>query len=163
MDMIFPLFAVGVALVTTLVLIANARSRPFWLRVAALACAAALMALGYTGFVEFLGRAKPVSHEWARRGVEEATVLASNLSEGKAIYLWLKFDDSDGPKAYVLPWSKRAAKELRNAERQAKAKGTRVRVKRPFERKPEMPDPQFHAEAQPAPPEKILAERTPPT
>ena len=163
MDMLFPMFAAGVALVTTLVLIAIARSRPFWRRVAALACAGALMTLVYTGFVELLGRAKPVSHEWARRGVEEATVLASNLREGEAIYLWLKFNDMDGPKAYVLPWSKRAAKELRGAERQAKAQGTQVRVKRPFGRELETPEPQFHAEAQPAPPEKTPAGRAPPT
>ena len=163
MDILFPLFAVAVALITTLYLIANARTRPFRLRVAALACAAALMMLGYTGFVEILGRAKPVSNEWARRAVEEATVLASNLSEGKAIYLWLKFDDTDGPKAYVLPWSKGAAKQLRKAERQAKAMGTRVRVKRPFEKKLETSEPQFHAEAQPALPEKTPAGRVPTT
>ncbi len=163
MDMIFPMFAVGVALVTTLVLIANARFRPFRVRLAALACAAALMTLGYTGSVEILGRAKPVSSEWAKRAVEEATVLASNLREGKAIYLWLEFDDSDGPKAYVLPWSKQAAKQLRNAQQRAKSMGTRVRVKRPFEKRLETSEPQFHAEARPALPEKTLARRDVPT
>ncbi|MDP6872634.1 MAG: hypothetical protein QF521_03825 [Alphaproteobacteria bacterium] len=166
MDMFFPLFAVGVALVTTLFLIANAPSRPFPLRVAALACAAALMALGYSGFAELLGRAKPVSHEWERRGVGEATVLASSQIKGKAIYLWLRFAGSDEPRAYVLPWSRQAARNLRSAQRQAKANRTSVLVKQPFETNLETQAPRFQAKArpiQPALPKKTLASRQPPT
>ena len=162
MDMLFPLFAMGIALVTGLALMANAKSRPLWLRISALASAAALMTIGYTGFAELLGRAKPASLEWAERNLEEATVLASNLREGEAIYLWLQLDDAEGPMAYLLPWSKKAARQLKKAEREAKSRGTRVRVKRPFTRDPKTPEPQFHAEAQTALPEKTLAGRTAP-
>ncbi len=162
MDMLFPLFSLGVALVTGLVLMANATSRPLWLRISALASAAALMTVGYAGFSDLLGRPKPTSLEWAQRNIEEATVLASNLQEDKAIYLWLQLDGADGPMAYLLPWSKQAARQLRKAEREAKARGTRVRVKRPFTPDRKTPEPQFHAEAQTALPAKTLASRTAP-
>ncbi len=39
----------------------------------------------------------------------EATVIAASVREEEAIFLWLQIDGVDEPRAYTLPWSRRAA------------------------------------------------------
>ena len=158
MDSLFYIFAVVVALAATLAAIAiRARLAPA-LKSAALGIAALLIASGYIGFVELLGKPKPVDLEWFRAGAKSARVIAARLNEGKAIYLWLEIDGDDLPRAYVLPWSLKRALELQKAMRQAKARGTGVRMRRPFGRSKNKKKPVFHAIPQVArPPKRVGA------
>ena len=55
---------------------------------------------------------KPIRMEWAMAAVPEATVLGATMRENEAIYLWLQFDQSSEPRAYVLPWNLETAKQL---------------------------------------------------
>ena len=112
------------------------------------------MATAFTGLVNLLGRPKPANLEWALAAVPDATVLGATMRENEAIYLWLKFEDNPEPQSYALPWNLEKAKELQKAMRQAEESGTKVRMRKPFERSLDRHEPMFYAEPQPAPPLK---------
>ena len=143
-------------LFTTVVLIAAALAgitvwapRLVWVKVSALILAALLMMTAYAGLVDLLGKPKPATLEWALRTVPEATVLGVSLREDKAIYLWLQFDETAEPRAYLLPWTLATAIDLQRAVQQAQANGTVVRMRRPFESDLDSNEPLFYAEPQP--------------
>ena len=76
------------------------------------------------------------------------------MRENEAIYLWLKFADNPEPLSYALPWNLEMAKELQKAMRQAEGNGTKVRMRKPFDRGLERAEPMFYAEPQQALPLK---------
>ncbi len=154
MDHLIYLFTAVVVIATALAGIAVWAPRSTGVKLSALVLSALLMATAYTGLVDLLGKPKPVTMEWAAAAVPEATVVAALPREGEAIYLWLRFDDSPEPRAYVLPWSREIAEQLQQATRQAAAEGTEVRMRRPFESAPDANEPVFYAEPQPALPPK---------
>ncbi|HET6469771.1 MAG TPA: hypothetical protein VFG43_15460 [Geminicoccaceae bacterium] len=129
---------------------------PRRLRVKATAlCAAGLfMPLGYAGFADLLSRPKPVEFEWWLAHAEEATVLSSHVREGEALYLWLKVEGSDEPRAYRLPWNRQLAQQLQDASREAESNGSGVRMRLPFEPSLDTREPRFYALPQPALPPK---------
>ena len=148
------LFTAVVVIAAALAGIAVWAPRALWVKVSALVLAALLMAGAYGGLVDLLGRPKPATMEWVMGAAPEATVLGASLRENEAIYLWLQFDETPAPRAYVLPWSLETAKQLQKATQQAEAQGSAVRMRRPFESTPDPNEPLFYAEPQPPLPPK---------
>jgi hypothetical protein len=106
-----------------------------WVKISAIVVTALFLPLAYGSVSELLSRPKPASLEWARRAMPEAQLIGASLHEGKAIYIWLQTPESPEPRAYELPWSKEAAKQLQEAQRQAKNAKNGIKVRRPFETK----------------------------
>ncbi len=128
------------------------------IKVAALALAALLFPLAYTGFADLLGKPKPATLEWAMREAAEATVLSAELRENEGIYLWLLLDEAPEPRAYVLPWNLETAKTLERARRQARPKGTDLRMRIPFASVEDPSEPAFCVEPhRPFPPKTAPA------
>ncbi len=155
MDSLTYLYGVIVLVAAALAAIAIRAPRPLALRAGAVVLAGALMATGYAGFAELLGRPKPASLEWVARNTTEATVLAADMREGEAIYLWLQLEDTPEPRAYVLPWSMAAARQLHQAQGKAEEAGTTVRMRGPFRDADEGGERMFYAAPQPPLPPKL--------
>ncbi len=154
MDYLMYLYTSAVVIAAALASIAVWAPRSLWPKLSALVLSGLLMASAYTSFVHLLGRPKPANLEWALAAVPDATVLGATMRENEAIYLWLKFEDNPEPQSYALPWNLEMAKELQKAMRQAEGRGTKVRMRKPFERSLERSEPMFYAEPQPALPLK---------
>lgn len=148
------LYAAVVLIATALAWIAVRSAGHMSRRLGALALALALMTVGYAGLLELLGRPKPVELEWGRTSTQEAVVLAAELREGQAIYLWLRGDGAAEPLSYRLPWSVDQAKSLMEAIRRAEASGTVTRMRHPFADRQDDGKPLFYAEPQAALPPK---------
>ncbi len=155
MDSLIYLYGAMVLVAAGLAAIAIRSQHPLVLRGTAVVLAGALMATSYGGFVELLGRPKPADLEWVARNTSEATVLASDMREGEAIYLWLQLDDIDEPRAYVLPWSLAAARQLHGAQGRAEENGTAVRMRTPFRDVDDGGERMFYAAPQPPLPPKL--------
>lgn len=149
------LHAVTVLLAAALAAIAIRAPHPLAMRGAAVALAGLLMVAGYAGYAELLGRPKPADFEWAARNVTEALVIASEMREDEAIYLWLRLDGEAEPRAYMLPWSEQAARQLQRARTEAEGRGTGVRIRGPFRTNLENGEKMFYAEPQPSLPPKM--------
>ena len=110
---------------------------------------AVLLAAAYLTGAAVLGRPKPISLEFMQ--ANEVAIISFVLDEPKAIYLWLMLEE---PRAYVIPWSKDTAKNLREAQRGAAALGTQMMMRRPFAWSSFSKTPRFHAKPQEAYPPK---------
>ena len=154
MDHVIYLYGAFVLIAAALAGITIRAPRALWVKISALVLAALLMVTAYASLADLLGRPKSIRMEWAKSALPEATVLAASMREGKAIYLWLRFDGTSEPRAYVLPWKMATAKRLQNAMGQAQAQGTAVRMARPFQSNRDPNTPLFYAEPQPALPPK---------
>ncbi len=154
MDSLIYLFAAVVLIVSVLASVAIRASRSMWVKVAALSLTAALLPISYASLVDLLGRPKPVTLEWAAARVSEATVIGASWQEEEAIYLWLRFDGSLEPRAYVLPWSRTRAQQLQGALRQATAGGSSVRMRGLSASSRDSNESVFYTEPQPALPPK---------
>lgn len=148
------LFAVLGGLAFVLANVAVWAPRRLRVKLGALITAAVFLPMTYFALSEMLGRPKPVATEWLRGALAEATVLGSQMQEGKAIYLWLALEGTAEPRAYALPWSEKLARQLHGARRSAEASGTRVKMRLPFENSLDRRDRVFYAAPQSAPPEK---------
>jgi hypothetical protein len=157
MTQLIYLFAAVVVIASILAGVAIWAPRSMWVKAWAFCLTAALMPTAYAGFVELLGKPKPVTLEWARDAARQATVLGASLQEGKAIYLWVRLEESLVPRAYVLPWSRRQAEQLQDAMRQAEANGSAVRMRGLAEVSQDSERSLFYAEPQPALPPKGLS------
>ncbi len=147
-------YSFAVVIAAALASIAVWAPRALWLKLSALVLSGLLMATAFSGLVSLLGRPKPVNLEWALASVPDATVLSATMRENEAIYLWLKFEDNPEPQSYALPWNLEKAKELQKAMRQAEGSGTKVRMRKPFDRSLDRHEPMFYAEPQQALPLK---------
>lgn len=128
--------------------------RRLGVKLGALVTAAVFLPTAYMSLSEMLSRPKPVGDEWARRELAEATVIGSQMVEGEAIYLWLGIEGIEEPRAYVLPWDEKTARQLHGAKRNAEASGTKVKMRSPFEPSNDKRERIFYAAPQPPPPEK---------
>jgi hypothetical protein len=159
MDSLIYLYAAIVLVGTGLAAIAIRGRHALWLRSGAIVLAAMLMAVSYAGFAELLGRPKPTDLEWTMRNAEDAAVLAADMREGEAIYLWLRLDGVGEPRAYQLPWSMELAKQLYEAQGRAEQEGTQVRMRGPFTDSDEGGERMFYAEpVKPLPPKLVQAQ-----
>lgn len=159
MDQLFTLFAIVVVLSAALSAIAIHAPLHVVTRSGAVALAVGLMGAGYVAMADLLSRPKPVSVEWAKAGVAEAEVVAARMREGEAIFLWLEFAGEPEPRAYMMPWDQKTARQLHQAMREAEQNGTGTRMTRPFDPDPRRADRQFYAPPQPELPPKLAQNR----
>lgn len=131
------------------------------IKIAAIAVVGIFLPLSYASVSELLSRPKPVSLEWVRRAMPEATLLGASMREGTAIYLWLQIADTEEPRAYQLPWNKELAKQLQSAQRQAKKSKNGVRVRRPFDGTIDPRERMFYAAPRPPLPNKPAPDEVP--
>lgn len=158
---IITLFSIVGILATVLAAIGVGAPRKFWIKVCALVTIALFLPAAYVSLAELLSRPKPVRIEWAQRNAPHATVLGAQLQEGKAIYLWLMLKGHDEPRAYVLPWNKRMARQLHEARQEAGRKGSKVMMRLPFKRQRDDGPKVFYAPPQPPLPPKQAARQNP--
>lgn len=114
----------------------------------AMACAAALLPLGYSAFVSLLSKPKPVEMAWFETRADEAVVLGNAMREGEGIYLYLMLPNQIEPRSYVLPWNRDMAQQLQDAAREAGEQGE-LRMRQPFEPSLDPDQPKFYALPQP--------------
>jgi hypothetical protein len=90
--------------------------------------------LSYTGLVISvvlvwqisLGQPRPIFHSpW---GFPSGQVIGYRLAEPDYLFLWILPKNAEIPEAIQLPWSENTAKQLMQAEKQAKAQGQVVLV-----------------------------------
>jgi hypothetical protein len=135
MNDLFVIFGALLGLVAPLASIAIWSRRRTPVRTLAVVLTALFVPIGYIGITDLLSQPKPMQHEWFKRHVDEATLLGVSLSEGRAIYLWLRLDDSLEPRYYVLPWQQQLAEKLQNLVDEAIRDGASVTISNPFSRK----------------------------
>lgn len=147
----FAVFVLAGAVLASISVWAPRRMR--W-KVGAVGLSAVLAVTAYASLVDLLGRPKPVEMEWASAMLPEATVVATELREPEAIYLWLRFDDQATPRAYALPWSLDTARQLQELMQKAEQRATSVRVRPDFARNVDTNEPLFYVAPQAALPPK---------
>lgn len=150
------LFALAVVLAAALAWIAIWAPRALAVKLGALACATLFMPVAYAGYSDLLSRPKPVSLEWWQGQAAEATILGSQMREGRSLYVWLQLPGTTEPRAYELPWNQQMAQQLQQALEQAARNGTEARMRLPFEPTLDAREPKFYAMPQPALPPKDL-------
>jgi hypothetical protein len=146
-----------VVLVSALGGIAVWSPRRLALKVTALATTALLLPVAYVGLTELMGWPKSARFEWNPATFDEVQVLAAELKEGEAIYLWLRLDGASSPRAYVLPWDIKLAQQLHDAQKAARDQGTTPRMRGVMRRSSAEieKEPVFYADPQPALPPKL--------
>lgn len=147
-------FAIAALMVAALAAISIWSNHRLLLKSGAILIVALILPAAYLTILDLLSRPKPVSLEWGSRDLNEATVISAHLKEGDRIFLWLRVEGLDEPRYYVLPWNEQLAKQLYGAQQEAEAKGTEVRMNRPFARKNIESEMMFYALPQSAPPPK---------
>jgi hypothetical protein len=130
-----------------------------WRRGASATIFVLLVAIVFAGSLELLGRPKPLRLEW--REAREAEVVSASLREGQGIYVWLQFDGMNEPRAYVLPWDIKMAQQLQTAMQQGQARGTSVKMTKPFSPGIDKREPKFYAAPQRALPAKSYNQVSP--
>lgn len=123
--MIFPAFLFAF-LLGAFIFGALPRAR-LWQQVLSVGVFFLLVAMVYGGGIELLGRPKPLRLEW--QPLAEADVLSAHAVENQAIYVWIRLPAVPEPRAYVLPWSQKAAEQLQTAEQRAGEQGTGIKVR----------------------------------
>ena len=134
MDSVYVFFCIALALVAVLASIAVWSPRETRVRAVAVALVAGFVPLGYLSLTGILSQPKPMTHEWFKSHVDEATVLSVSFDEGNAIYLWLQLDDPE-PRYYRLPWRPVLAQKLQTYVDEAIRKGARVLLRNPFHKR----------------------------
>lgn len=132
------LFLIFVALLSVAALLASIAiwsHRRVTIRATAVVLTTLFIPIAYVGISELLSQPKPMRHEWFKRHVDEAKLLGVSVEEGKAIYLWLRLDDSLEPRYYVIPWQQQLAEKLQNVIDEAINEGAAVIISDPFSRK----------------------------
>jgi hypothetical protein len=162
MTILTGLFLAAVVIALGLAILTVWSRRRLALRFLAVFAAALFMPVAYGAMSELLSRPKPARLEWVRAQAEEAKVLAADMQENVAIYLWLRLPGESEPLAYVLPWSEEAAKQLQGAMRKAEGEKSEVRMRAPFKRNPDQQAKLFYAPPQAALPDKLADRDAPP-
>jgi len=132
METLIVFFALFTGVAAALAAIAVWTPRKTYIRAAAVVVTALFIPIAYLGLQDLLSKPKPMENEWFKRHVDEAVVLGVSLEEGKAIYLWLRLDDSLQPRFYMLPWRTQLAEKLQNLIDEAIEEKAIVTIKNPF-------------------------------
>jgi hypothetical protein len=154
-------FIIFIVLATILANIGVWAPRRIWVRYCAVLVAALFIPAAYASVTDLLSRPKPASIEWLHRNATEATVLSARIVEGKSIYLWLQIGGEAEPRSYVLPYDKKTARQLHEAQNNAKRKGTKTRMMRPFAKRRDATKQRFYAAPQPPRPTKATPKHSP--
>ncbi|MFT5112879.1 MAG: hypothetical protein ACI8P9_002207 [Parasphingorhabdus sp.] len=154
------LYAVLLLTASLLGVIAVWSRRRLLVRLAATGVFIAIAAVGMYALLDLLSRPKPSALEMSSKDVEEALVLAVNVDEGKAIYVWLRLPAQREPRAYAFPWSLEMASELKKAIKQAADDRTSLHMRQPFDPSNEIRQaPRFYS----LPPERLPLKPQPET
>lgn len=130
--------------------------RPTWIKICGVGAVSLFIPLSYGALAELLSRPKPMTLEWAHRHVSEAKLIGATMTEGEAIYLWLKIPETAEPRSYRLPWSRKIAEQLQQAQRKAKKTRGGVRVRLPFEESGDRREKMFYAAPRKSLPPKLI-------
>ena len=122
-------FLASVTLAALLASLALWSRRAMPIKVFALAATAAFIAVHYAALTDLLSRPKPLALEWSPPDPETTAVVASQLREGSAIYLWMLREGEEEPRAYQLPWDEDMARQLHEAQRESQQTGQAVRMR----------------------------------
>ena len=147
-------FAIFVLVGAALATIAIWTPRRLRWKVSAVCLTGVLALTTYVSLADMLGRPKPLHLEFAADVLAEATVVATELQEPDAIYLWLRFEDGAEPRAYALPWSLETARDLQEMMQAAEQRGTSVRVRQEYANSLDTNEPLFYVAPQTALPPK---------
>ncbi len=90
-----------------------------WRKVAALLALVALVPTLYLAVTGLLGLPKPVGTAWLDNFTEYRRVIAYDIHEDKAIYLWLDMADGSEPRVFAIPYDKETVTRLQGAEDRA--------------------------------------------
>lgn len=131
MDDLLWLFGASAVLAALLANIGVWSPRRVWVKLLAMGLVIAFLPTAYASFVSLLSRPKPVALEWLEHHKDDTTLLAAQMAENEAIYLWVEVAGLDQPRAYALPWSEETARELHEAQQKAEEGGGTVKVKLP--------------------------------
>ena len=135
MDILFYVFAGATGIAAALATIAIWAPRPTRVRLIALVIATFFIPVVYVQSVEMLSKPKPMSFEWYERNTDKAALLSISLDEGKAIYLWLRIDNSFEPRNYRIPWNLKLAEKLEDAVDDAVRRNSTIVLNNPFWRR----------------------------
>lgn len=130
-DPVFVFFAAAAALLVFLTNISLWSRRRLRVKLTALLIALLFLPAGYLALITLLGRPKPIDLEWTAHEPDDTVILASQMVEGEAIYLWAALPEIPEPRAFVLPWDEELAKQLHEAQRTAEDSGGTVHAKLP--------------------------------
>lgn len=159
MDDLLLLFAFATALIALLTNIGLWSQHKLRVKLGALAVAALFLPTSYFAMVSLLSRPKPIVLEWTPPKADETTVIAAQMREDVAIYLWIQRPDSSEPRSYVLPWDEQLARQLHEAQRAAEEDGGTVQVRLPPMLKNLDPaERMFYATPPPALPPKVVGD-----
>ena len=123
-------------------------------KLAALGVLAVFLVVQYGAVADLLSRPKPIRLELASLDPEKNAVVASQMRDGEAIFLWMVREGYDEPRAYRLPWSEEMARQLHEAKRESEQNGGAVRMR--YRKSDRLVEGQkvFYTEPQAAPPPK---------
>lgn len=95
-------------------------------KIAALVALALLVPAGYGSISELLGRPKPASSAWLEDFTTYHTVIAWDIHEDKAIYLWLEMPDGQEPRVFAFPYDTATVSRLQKAGERAKSLASKL-------------------------------------
>ena len=95
-------------------------------KVAALVALTLLVPAGSISMSELLGRPKPASRAWFEDLVTYHTVIAWNIHEDKAIYLWLEMPDGEEPRVFAFPYDTATVSRLQKAGERARSMASQL-------------------------------------
>lgn len=124
-------FFIALVLIGALSLVACVAPAGRFRKASALGLTAAFLPVGYLAAADLLSRPKPFEQELLQGRLDGAVVLSSLIREGEGIYVWLKIEDTDDPRAYRMPWNEDVAVQLHEAEQEAEQQGTEATLELP--------------------------------
>lgn len=95
-------------------------------KIAALAALALLVPAGYVTVSELLGRPKPAATAFLEDFRDFHTVIAWDIHEDKAIYLWLEMPDGREPRVFAFPYDTTTVSRLQDAGERARALASKL-------------------------------------
>src|SRR5690606_31273637 len=102
---------------------------PLAVKVLGVLAVGSFVPIAHESMVGLLGLPKPMALERNMADNGRATVLASSMKEGEAIWVWVTFEGSPKPHAFALPWNSETAKELRRAQSEGARDGAPVEMR----------------------------------
>ncbi|MBT5432455.1 MAG: hypothetical protein P8Q36_14310 [Alphaproteobacteria bacterium] len=92
-----------------------------WRKVAALTALLALIPVGYVAIYELMGLPKPASTAFLNDFSRNHVVLAYDIHEDEAIFLWFEMPDGAEPRVFAFPYDSATVKRLQDASDEATA------------------------------------------
>ena len=127
------LYLLHISLTGLLVVIAIWSRRAIGPRIASVVVLFALVLIGYFYLLNLLGRPQPIEHASFEGSEQDATVLATSIDEGKAIYLWLRIPGINQPRYYRMNWDHEVATSLKRAIDQSLRDNTSIQLNLEYE------------------------------